>query len=176
MAAYFAAAPPADAAWAVFFLTGRRLKRLLPYASINGWTLAATGLPQWMLEECYSVVGDGAETAALVLDQLPSGESEDLPLARWVEDRILPLKPLDPLTQQERVTTWWRDARSSAALHPAQASDRRAPRRRLADARRTSTGAGSRPPAADDCRPDHGRMDAIARVVYGPSVARTDGR
>ena len=23
-------APPADAAWAVFFLTGRRLKRLLP--------------------------------------------------------------------------------------------------------------------------------------------------
>ena len=52
MASYFAAAPPADAAWAVFFLTGRRLKRLLPYASINGWTLAATGLPQWMLEEC----------------------------------------------------------------------------------------------------------------------------
>jgi len=107
MATYFAAAPPADAAWAVFFLTGRRLKRLIPYASINGWTLAATGLPQWMLEECYSVVGDGAETAALVLDQLPSGQSEDLPLARWVEDRILPLKQLDPLTQQERVTTWW---------------------------------------------------------------------
>ena len=30
MASYFATAPPADAAWAVFFLTGRRLKRLLP--------------------------------------------------------------------------------------------------------------------------------------------------
>ena len=108
MAAYFAAAPPADAAWAVFFLTGRRLKRLLPYASINAWTLAATGLPPWILEECYAVVGDGAETAALVLDQLPTAESEDLPLARWVEDRVLPLKGLDPLTQQQRVTTWWR--------------------------------------------------------------------
>ena len=107
MAEYFAAAPAEDAAWAAFFLTGRRLKRLLPYASINGWTLAATGLPQWMLEECYSVVGDGAETAALVLDQLPSNESEDVPLSRWVEDRILPLKQLDPLTQQQRVTAWW---------------------------------------------------------------------
>ncbi len=107
MAAYFASAPPADAAWAVFFLTGRRLKRLLPYSSINSWTLAATGLPPWMLEECYSVVGDGAETAALVLDQLSSASSEDLPLSRWVEDRILPLKGLDPAAQQQRVTTWW---------------------------------------------------------------------
>jgi len=108
MAAYFASAPPADAAWAVFFLTGRRLKRLLPYSSINSWTLAATRLPPWVLEECYAIVGDGAETAALVLDQLPSAPSEDLSLARWVEDRILPLKGLDPAAQEQRVTTWWR--------------------------------------------------------------------
>ena len=107
MAAYFAEAPPADAAWAVFFLTGRRLKRLLPYSSINSWTLAATGLPAWVLEECYAVVGDGAETAALVLDQLPTAPLEDLALSRWVEDRILPLKGLDPAAQQQRVTTWW---------------------------------------------------------------------
>ncbi len=108
MAAYFASAPPADAAWAVFFLTGRRLKRLLPYSSINSWTLAATKLPPWVLEECYSIVGDGAETAALLLDQLPSAPAEDLSLARWVEDRILPLKGLDPAAQEQRVTTWWR--------------------------------------------------------------------
>jgi DNA ligase-1 len=107
MAAYFAEAPRADAAWAVFFLTGRRLKRLLPYSSINSWTLAATGLPAWVLEECYAVVGDGAETAALVLDQLPTAPLEDLALSRWVEDRILPLKGLDPAAQQQRVTTWW---------------------------------------------------------------------
>ena len=73
MARYFGEAPPADAAWAVFFLTGRRLKRLVPYAAIHGWTMSATQLPSWIIEECYSVVGDGAETAALVLDQLPRG-------------------------------------------------------------------------------------------------------
>jgi DNA ligase-1 len=106
MAAYFASAPPADAAWAVFFLTGRRLKRLVPYASINDWTLAATGLDEWLLHECYSVVGDGAETAALVLDQVPSTPSEDLPLARWVEQRILQLRGMDPAAQQQRMTTW----------------------------------------------------------------------
>ncbi|HEY7500868.1 MAG TPA: ATP-dependent DNA ligase [Vicinamibacterales bacterium] len=108
MAGYFRVAPAADAAWAVFFLTGRRLKRLLPYASINDWTLAATGIEQWLLEECYSVVGDGAETAALVLDQLPPSPSEDLPLQQWVEDRIVTLRGMDPARQQHLMTTWWR--------------------------------------------------------------------
>jgi DNA ligase 1 len=108
MTDYFRTAPPADAAWAVFFLTGRRLKRLVPYAAINDWTLSATGLEPWLLEECYAVVGDGAETAALVLDQLPSAPSEDLPLSRWVEDRIVRLRELDPSAQQQRMTAWWR--------------------------------------------------------------------
>ena len=108
MADYFTAAPPADAAWAVYFLTGRRLKRLVSYIAIRDWTLAATGLEGWLLEECYSVVGDGAETAALVLDQLPTAPLEDLPLSQWVEDRILRLRNLDPASQQARVTSWWR--------------------------------------------------------------------
>src|SRR5215212_6803621 len=90
MARYFAEAPAADAAWAVFFLTGRRLKRLVPSAAIRDWTLAATGLDAWLLEECYAVVGDGAETAALVLDQIAVEASEPVPLAAWVETRILP--------------------------------------------------------------------------------------
>jgi len=107
MAAYFSEAPPADAAWAVFFLTGRRLKRLVPYAAINDWTLAATGLDQWLLAECYSVVGDGAETVALVLDQVVVETREDVPLADWVEQRILPLRGMDPAAQQARVSPWW---------------------------------------------------------------------
>jgi DNA ligase-1 len=106
---YFKAAPPADAAWAVFFLTGRRLKRLVSYISIRDWTLAATGLEGWLLEESYAVVGDGAETAALVLDQLPPAPGEPLTLAEWVEGRILPLRTLDPHAQQKQVVGWFRE-------------------------------------------------------------------
>ncbi len=109
MTEYFTSAPPGDAAWAVFFLTGRRLKRLVSYLSIRDWTLAATGLEGWLLEESYAVVGDGAETAALVLDQLPAAPAEPLPLARWLEERILPLRTADPYTQQQRVTSWFRE-------------------------------------------------------------------
>ncbi len=107
MVAYFKEAPPADAAWAVFFLTGRRLKRLVSYPAIHQWTLMATGLDAWLLEECYSVVGDGAETVALVLDQVAVETTDETSLAEWVEGRILPLRDLDSDAQQRRVAGWW---------------------------------------------------------------------
>ena len=106
MADYFRHAPPADAAWAVFFLTGRRVKRLVPGAAIGDWTAAATGIEEWLLDECYAVVGDGAETAALVLDQLPAAPPEDISLAQWVEERILPLRNMPPEMQEARVIEW----------------------------------------------------------------------
>jgi DNA ligase-1 len=114
MAEYFTSAPPADAAWAVFFLTGRRLKRLLNYALIHQWTMEATGIESWLVEECYAVVGDGAETAALLLDQM-SGSTDrtegppDRSLADWVEGRILPLRQMAPPQQRSEVTAWWRE-------------------------------------------------------------------
>jgi DNA ligase-1 len=120
MAEYFVRAPAGDAAWAVFFLTGRRLKRLLQYALIHEWTMAATGIESWLIDECYAVVGDGAETAALLLDQMPDSRSDagvaqpfraanpPLSLATWVEERILRLRDMHPATQQLEVTAWWR--------------------------------------------------------------------
>ena len=108
MVRYFGSAPPADAAWAVFFLTGRRIKRLIAGAAVGDWVSAATGLSNWLLGECYAVVGDGAETAALMLDQMPAIPSEELSLATWVEDRILPLRNAEPEDQQLEVIDWLR--------------------------------------------------------------------
>ena len=109
MIAYFSSAPAADAAWAVYFLIGRRLKRLVAGRAIGQWTVAATGLSEWLLSECYAVVGDGAETATLMLDQLPAAAAEPLSLADWVENRILPLRDLEAADQQRRVIAWVRE-------------------------------------------------------------------
>ena len=64
---YFAEAPPADAAWALYFLTGRRLKRAVAHMRLREWAAQAAGLPLWLLEECYDAVGDLSETIALLL-------------------------------------------------------------------------------------------------------------
>jgi DNA ligase-1 len=109
IAEYFAGAPPADAAWAVYFLLGRRLKRLVAGRALGQWALSATALPEWLLAESYAVVGDGAETAALLLDQLPPAEDgTDLSLSAWVEDRLLPLRHSPPDLQQALVLGWVR--------------------------------------------------------------------
>jgi DNA ligase-1 len=109
LAEYFTAAPPADAAWAAFFLTGRRLKRVVPSAGLRDWAMEITGMPEWLLRECYSAAGDFAELIALALDAVPAGEPEpDLPLARWVEDRLLPLQTSDLDTHRRHVLHWWR--------------------------------------------------------------------
>ena len=109
MVRYFADAPAADAAWAVYFLTGRRLLRLLPHRSVGRWAIAATGLDDWLLDECYAIVGDGAETAALVLDAVPTRAATPLSLAAWLQTRILPLRQQTPERQQSEVLGWIRE-------------------------------------------------------------------
>ena len=106
MVEYFRSAPSADAAWAVFFLTGRRLKRAAASRAIAEWTLAATGLPEWLLTESYAIVGDGAETSTLLLDQLPPLPGEPVDLAEWVEQRIMPLRQMDVDRQRRTVLGW----------------------------------------------------------------------
>jgi DNA ligase-1 len=67
LARYFAAAPARDAAWALYFLTGQRIKRAISTRLLRDWLSAETGLPLWIIDESYDAVGDLAETLALLL-------------------------------------------------------------------------------------------------------------
>lgn len=108
LAAYFAAAPAEDAAWAVFFLTGQRLKRLLPARLLASWAMEEAVVPEWLFEDSYSSVGDLAETISLLLDGIPGAQpAPELPLSVWVTERIQPLRDLPPEEQRARVTGWW---------------------------------------------------------------------
>jgi len=134
---YLADAPPDDAAWALFFLTGRRLKRLLPTRLLHEWTLELTGFPEWLVRESYSIVGDFAEAIALLLDRrvqpldpstlraavltpgdgkLPFDDAEParvdehvvgVSLTEWIEHRILPLRELTDDERRLHVLVWW---------------------------------------------------------------------
>jgi DNA ligase-1 len=105
MADYFQAAAPTDAAWAVYFLAGNRPRRLVSAAKMRTWAAEYEGLPEWLLEECYTTVGDTAETITLLL---PEGdEDNDDPLSVWVEERLLPLRSLDDDEQREAMIDIW---------------------------------------------------------------------
>jgi DNA ligase 1 len=97
---YFAAAPPADAAWAVYFLTGRKPKQVVPSRKLREWAIEAAGLPDWLFDESYHAVGDAAETISLLLPDPVASAPE--PLHYWVEDVLLPLRRM--AEEQQRAT------------------------------------------------------------------------
>ena len=110
MVDYLREAPPEDAAWAVFFLTGQRLKRLISGRALRHWAMTMTGLPDWLATDAHAAVGDSAETVSLLVDQgLVEPLGEAIPLHGWMEERIMPLRGQPVEHQEAAVTAWWRD-------------------------------------------------------------------
>ena len=105
MAAYFEQADPRDAAWAVFFLSGRRLKRLVKNADLWAWAVEYSGISPWLFEESRHVVGDFAETIALLLPK--PMDASDRPLHDWVEDDLLSLRNATPDKQRSLLHDAW---------------------------------------------------------------------
>ena len=110
MAAYFRAADTLDAAWAVYVLIGRRIKRSVGPAALRNWLNEEAGLPVWLVEETYASIGDLAETIALLVpaDAARLGQP-DVRLSEWFCDRILPLAGEDVETRRRHIVGWWRE-------------------------------------------------------------------
>lgn len=105
MQEYFAEAPPADAAWAVYFLAGGRPRQIVPTRVLRELATQLSGLSDWLFEESYQTVGDLAETIALLLPD--SQHVSDQGLAWWLEEQLLPLRGLPPAELAERLPPLW---------------------------------------------------------------------
>ncbi|MBA2921332.1 ATP-dependent DNA ligase [Pseudomonas sp. P7] len=103
--AYVLKAPPEDAAWAVYFLSGGRPRQLVPTRLLRDMATEASGIEPWLFEESYQSVGDLAETISLLLPE-STYTSED-GLAVWLEEKLLPLRGLSPQDLAERLPALW---------------------------------------------------------------------
>lgn len=106
MVQYFESVDERDAAWAVYFLSGRRLKRLIGAAALRQWLKLSSDLPEWLIEDTYASVGDLAETIALLLAQAGKAEQTHS-LADWIEHQLLPLRDREPTIQEDTIRQWW---------------------------------------------------------------------
>jgi DNA ligase-1 len=105
MTSYFATADAADAAWAVYFLSGNRPKRLVPVRRLSSWAMELARVPEWLFDECYDAVGDLAETISLLLP--PASRSAERPLHEWIEQRVLPLAKQSEAAQRASIVESW---------------------------------------------------------------------
>jgi DNA ligase 1 len=109
MVRYFRTAAAADAAWAAYILSGRRLKRFIGPTLLYRWLVEAAALPEWLIEESVAAVGDMAETIALLMENTANvAAASDVALAEWIEERLLPLRAAPVEEQHAAIVNWWR--------------------------------------------------------------------
>jgi DNA ligase-1 len=82
LAAFFQRAADEDKLWTIALFSGRRPKRAVNTTLLRTWAAERADIPLWLLEEAYPVVGDLAETLALILP--PASKPEDRPLTYWI--------------------------------------------------------------------------------------------
>lgn len=97
LVSYFQQRDPADAAWALHVLLGQQGRRLITGRRLREICLQDSPLPDWLFEDCYSHVGDSAETIALVWHQLcprqPPGDDPEAPAAQPLQHWMSSLLP-----------------------------------------------------------------------------------
>ncbi len=75
---YFEHAAPENAAWAMYFLSGRKPKQIVPSKKLREWAMAEADISEWLYEESRDTVGDSSETIALLLPN--NTEVDETPL------------------------------------------------------------------------------------------------
>ena len=101
---YFKSANARDAMWCVALLTGKRLKRTVKSGELRDWCIELSGIPRWLVEESYLVVGDLAETITLLL---PEHEEAKDYLLHGVIDALIALADKDESQRKEYITGMW---------------------------------------------------------------------
>ena len=102
---YFERAESRDAAWAFFFLSGRKPRQIVPSKLLRQWAIEQAGIPEWLYAESRDTVGDGSETVALLLPN--NALIDETPLHIMVEQRLLPLRVAGEEVQHEEVIKTW---------------------------------------------------------------------
>ncbi len=105
MRSYFERAEKHDASWALYFLSGRKPRQIVPSKKLREWSLELSGIPEWLFMESRDTVGDSAETMALLLPN--NAQTHETPLHILVERELLPLRNSDELVQKAAVTEAW---------------------------------------------------------------------
>lgn len=103
---YFQEAPKEDALWAVALLSHRRPSRPITTTLMRAWAAELAKLPEWLFEESYHIVGDLAETIALLVQQ--EGKGPPPSLSQCIEE-IIALKPKEEEEKKAYILRRWQN-------------------------------------------------------------------
>lgn len=83
---YFRKASPEDKVWTIAILSHRRPPRPVNTTLLRTWANELANIPMWLFEESYHIVGDLAETIALVIPE--SSQISEKSLSAYLQEII----------------------------------------------------------------------------------------
>lgn len=101
---YFDAAGEEDRLWTIALLSHRRPKRMVKTALLKKLAAEVAQLPYWLFEESYHIVGDLAETMALIYPNTESKQNHSL--TYWIE-YLIALRPLEEAEKEAKIIAAW---------------------------------------------------------------------
>lgn len=88
LTAYFNSASEEDKLWTIAILSHRRPKRPVNTTLLREWATEISNVPLWLFEESYHIVGDLAETIALIIPKTEETKKQTKSLSKYIEEII----------------------------------------------------------------------------------------
>ena len=93
----------------IYLLIGKKNKRFISGKSLREYYANIYKIPKWLIDECYSKVGDSAEVIALLLQDkiLEKNIKDDISLNKLINEILPKLKKLDENKKQLYIKSLW---------------------------------------------------------------------
>ncbi|MEH6682332.1 MAG: ATP-dependent DNA ligase [Sediminicola sp.] len=104
LARYFKTAADSDKVWTIAILSHRRPPRPVNTTLLRQWASELANIPLWLFEESYHIVGDLAETIALVIPSFPSSTNKSL--TRFLQEMIALKSKPEPEKKEYLIQNW----------------------------------------------------------------------
>ncbi len=102
---FFNEADDSDKLWTIALFSHRRPRRTITTSFLREWASEMSGVPTWLFEESYHIVGDLAETISLVLPN-PT-QKDERNLSDWIE-YIQGLREVEEEEKKQAVFYAWK--------------------------------------------------------------------
>ena len=102
---FFSIASDQDKVWAIALFSSKKPKRSIKTSDLRVYAAKMAKIPLWLFEESYHIVGDLAETIALVVPE--SKQSIKPPTLTELIEEIKDLKKLDEVKQRDYLINRW---------------------------------------------------------------------
>lgn len=104
---YFRTEKESEKIFCVALFTGKKPKGVVRSAQLRTWAAEISGLPEWLFEETYHIVGDLAETIAKILLSSTNEKRTDTQSLETIFNQLQELKSSTEEKKRKYVTEMW---------------------------------------------------------------------